>query len=733
MKLDDDELLDLLRRKEESASSYVHGALADEREQGLREYYRMPYGNEEDGWSQIVASDIQDTVEWILPDLLDIFSSTDKAVEFEPNRAQDVDGAEQATDCCNYVFYKQNNGFLVLYTAIKDMLTVRNCALHWRPQDLETVSSVPFKDATQEMLAVMLQPGDEIESAEQYPAQGPQGEPMVDPMAGAPIVLIKGRIKRVEKKRIVKVEAFSPNDLLVQRDWTSPLLHDCPYVARQITNATLSDLHLMGFKDVTAQDLRGADERSRSNRLESVNRDGETFITTDDEADDSMAEGCLRIEYVLVDADGDGIAERLCVYRLDDKILKKEVVSHVPMATGSPILNAHRWDGMSMADVVADLQQIHTELLRQTFNNLYLTNNPRNAVMTDANGTPYANIDDLLDGRAGGIVRQTRENAVTPLVTPFAAGASLPMLEYVQGMRENRTGVSRTSMGLNPDSLNNTAKGRQLDMTASQKRIKLMARIVAEVVLKPVFAGILRVLTEGEMEKIAFRLRGKFVEYDPNTWRDQYDMTINVGLGSGDGEAQAQKLTVIYQAQVAGMGMGLSTPRHLYHTQSKLVEAIGYKDVQNFFVEPPEGPMPPPQDTAMQIKQMEMQADAQKFQAEHQMAASIEKLKAQAKQQESQMQLELQASNDARDGDREQLKAEQMARIEQAKIDAALREADIRAETDRYKADLDAWVKLQIAQMQRESKEMGVQAEFQKLAQQAQYQERAKMTGGNFD
>jgi len=720
MKLDDEELLEMLRRKEDAASSYVHGALAQEREQGLREYYRMPYGNEEEGWSQIVASDIQDTVEWVLPDLLDIFSSTDKAVEFEPNRAQDVKGAEQATDGCNYVFYKQNNGFLVLYMAIKDMLTVRNCAIHWRPQDLETVSSVPFKDATPEMLAVMLQPGDEIESAEQYPAQGPQGEQIADPMTGAPVVLTKGRIKRVEKKRIVKVEAFSPNDLLVERDWTSPLLHDCPYVARQITNATLSDLHLMGFKDVTAEDLRGGDERARSNRLESVNRDGETFIDSDDDADDSMAEGCLRIEYVLADADGDGIAERLCVYRLDNKILKKEIVSHVPMATGSPILNTHRWDGMSMADVVADLQMIHTELLRQTFNNLYLTNNPRQAVLTDSAGTPLANIDDLLDGRAGGIVRHSREGAVTPLVTPFAAGASMPMLEYIQGMRENRTGVSRTSMGLNPDSLNNTAKGRQLDMTASQKRIKLMARIVAEVVLKPVFAGILKVLTDGEMEKLAFRLRGEFVEYDPNEWRDQYDLTINVGLGSGDGDAQVQKLTMIYQAQMAGMGMGLSTPKHLYHTQSKLVEAIGYKDVQNFFVEPPEGPMPPPQDPKMQIEQMRLQAEAQKFQAEHQMNATIEQLKAQAKQQESQMQLELQASNDARDGQREQFKAEQQARIAQAQMDAQLREADIRAETERYKADLDAQVRLSIAQMtaqtQRDSLVAAINTDMQKMA-----------------
>ena len=338
-------------------------------------------------------------------------------------------------------------------------------------------------------------------------------------------------------------------------------------------------------------------------------------------------------------------------------------------------------------------------MLRQTLNNLYLTNNPRTAVLTDSGGTPYANIDDLLDNRAGGILRYNRPDALQQIQTPFAAGASLPMLEYIQGMRENRTGVSRESMGLHADSLNNTATGRKLSLNSSQKRIKLIARIIAEILLKPVFAGILKELTDGGMEKLAFRLRGKFVQYDPNEWRDQYDMTINVGLGTGNGEEQIAKLTMIYQAQVAGMGMGLAHPSHIYHTQTKMAEAAGYKDVQNFFSEPQPGPMPPPQDPAMQIEQMKLQADQQKFQAEHQMNAAIEQLKAQAKQQESQMQLELQASNDARDGEREQFKAEQAARIEQAKIDAALREADIRAETDRYKADLDAQVKLQIAGM----------------------------------
>lgn len=703
-KLDDEDLLSILQRKEDAASHYVHGQLGDEREMAMREYHRMPYGNEVEGESQIVASDIQDSVEWILPALLKTFTATDKAVSFEPTRASDVAGAEQATDACNYVFYKQNNGFLILYTAIKDMLTVRNCAVMWRKEDQETVSSVPFKGATGEMLAMMLQEEDaEIESATPAPIVDQQGQPQLDPFTGQPVMGYSGRMKRTEKKSIVRVEAFSPDSLLVQSDWTSPLLQDCPYVCRMM-RVTLSDLAMMGFDDVTADDLRSSDSQdyggnasqSRITRVDNAAPADALYMGDGDSDDDAMAEGWLRIEFVLADKDGDGIAERLCVYRLRDKILKCEVTSHVPIATSSPILNPHRWDGMSMADAVADLQKLHTELLRQTLNNLYLTNNPRTKVLTDANWTPLVNIDDLLDSRAGGVIRQRDVNAVTEQVIPFSAGASMPMLEYVQGMRENRTGVSRTSQGLNPDSMNNTATGRAMDMTAAMQRVELIARIIAETLVKPIFQGILKVLTDGGMEKLAFRLRDEFVEYDPNEWRDSYDMSINVGLGTGDAQQKAAQLLNIYQMQTAGMQFGLATPAHLYHTQSKVIENAGFKDVQNFIQDPSKQPPQQPQTPLpLQIEQMKIQADAQKhqaqtmqdqqkFQAEAQMQMQVEQMKAELKLKEIRGNLELQAANDARDAERERQKAIMDAQLEAQRMEFEKWKAQLAAETQIY-------------------------------------------------
>lgn len=691
-KMDDEALLNHLQTLEEDSAAFVWGALGGEREKAQREYFRMPYGNEEDGWSSIVTSDVQDTVEWILPQLLDIFAATDSIVSFEPTKAEDVKGTEQATDTCNYIFTKKNDGFLILYTAIKDALLVKNCAVHWRKETKRRKVKTPLRGVSDMQLTMALEQGGELLNAE------PVGQ-VQDPMTGEVLTIYNATLEREETNQEIKVEAFPPEDLLVKRDWTKPLLHDCPYVAR-IMRVTLSDLVEMGYTDVTSEDLAGSDDPSesadaefRTSRL-SQNGDAYEDDTMVSVEDDSLTEGYLRIEYVLVDYDGDGIAERRCIYRLKNRILKNEEESHVPIATASPILVAHRWDGMSIAETVSDIQQLKTEMTRQMLNSLYLANTPRTKVLTDAQGSPLANVDDLLDARPGGILRTKSMDGVQEYVTPFVGGQTLPILEYVDAMRENRTGVTRYSQGLGADGLEKTNGESARLMNASQMRIKLIARIMAECLVKPIFQGILKLLTEGDMQKIAFRLRNDFVEYDPQEWRDSYDMTINVGLGTGDKDMQLRHLSAIFQSQMAlaqsPFGPALIDPIKIYNTQAKLVENAGFKNVGDFWrdpaKEPPPPQQPPPPPPQVLVKQMELQADAQKFQAEQQLTMQRESLQAEAKQRETQMQLELQAANDARDAERETMKAVHQREIEMMKL-----------ELDRYKTDADNSTRLKVA------------------------------------
>ena len=285
-------------------------------------------------------------------------------------------------------------------------------------------------------------------------------------------------------------------------------------------------------------------------------------------------------------------------------------------------------------------------------------------------------------------------NGIQEYVTPFVGGQTLPILEYVDAMRENRTGVTRYSQGLGSDGLEKTNGESARLMNASQMRIKLIARIMAECLVKPIFQGILKLLTEGDMQKLAFRLRNEFVEYDPQEWRDSYDMTINVGLGTGDKDMQLRHLGAIFQSQMAmaqsPFGQALIDPVKIYNTQAKLVENAGFKNVGDFWKdpskEPPPPQQPPPPPPQVLVKQMELQADTQKFQAEHQLTMMRENLQAEAKQRETQMQLELQAANDARDAERETMKAMHQREVELMKLDL-----------ERYKTDADNATRLKVA------------------------------------
>ena len=317
------------------------------------------------------------------------------------------------------------------------------------------------------------------------------------------------------------------------------------------------------------------------------------------------------------------------VTRLANKILNVEECSHVPIATASPILRSHRWDGHSLAELVSDLQRLGSVVTRGMLDSLYLANNPRKRVLTDTTGAPLANIDDLLDSRVGGLIRMTQVDAVTDEVTPWVGQQAFPMLEYVDRVRMNRSGVNYMSSGLDANAINKTAAGARITDGRMQERTELIARVFAETLFKPIFAGTLKLLTEYCMETLSFRLKGQFVQYDPQEWRNQYDMSINVGLGTGNKETQAMSLAQIEAAQMAavqGGGMGLLvTPKNLYNLQTQKVKLAGFQNVDDFWTDPgenmPQKPQQPsPEEIKAQAEQQkqatELQADQQKFQAQ---------------------------------------------------------------------------------------------------------------------
>lgn len=630
-KMSESDLLQFLDEEASQAFHFTEGEIASDRVRAMRAYMRAPYGTEEEGRSAVVASDTFDAVEGILPDLIEVFTSSDKAVVFEPVGPEDVESAEQVTNACNYVFYKQNNGFLILYTAIKDALLLKTGGVKWYWETKRTPTFTRYRNVDEMQLAVFLttnpnakviekeeaEPTEEelaahAEAAQQFIAAGL--EPPALP------VRLNVKIKTVEEKGCVRVCAIPPDELQVSRRHDTILLDECPYVAH-VVEKTMSDLKEMGY-EVTVEELRAAQnaEHTADRDYRETQRGGRWGWWQDDnELDDSMVRGYLREEYVLVDFDGDGIAERRRVVRLADKVLENEECSHVPIAAWTPYILTHQFNGLSVADLVEDFQRIHTEIWRQQLDNLALANNQESLVLTDAQGSPLANIDDLLNRRPGGIIRQRAAGAVQPYQQRWQGIEAMPMLEQLSVAKENRTGYTRYSQGLDGDSLNKTATGVQMIMNASQKRMKLMARIVAEALVAPMFRGIFKTLTDYGMQKISYRLNGKFVEYDPQEWRDQYDMSINVGIGTGDQIQQSAFLQQMAQAQAMAINSPLAgkliTPKNIYNLQARLVENAGFKNPGEFWTDPDTvqtPPGPPPPDPKVMLEQAKLQGEQQK-------------------------------------------------------------------------------------------------------------------------
>lgn len=624
-KMDEADLLALLNAEEDSAYQYNTGVLAEQREQALKEYLRLPYGNEEEGRSSVVTSDVFDAVEGMLPDLLDVFVASDEAVRFDPTGPEDEEGAKQASDSCNYVFYKQNNGFLLLYTAGKDALQLKTGGVKWWWDVRREASFTSYKGVDEMQLALFLATNPNAEVVEKEEREEPQ-QPQMDPMTGQMVELppkrvLDVKIKTVAEKGKVKLCNIPPDELLVSKKHNSILLDECPYVAH-IAKRTLSDIQQMGF-DVTVDEVKAAsdnEELSVDRELRDNLYDGQRGwwrnTENDHQLDDSMVEGWLKEEYVLVDFDGDGIAERRRIMRLGDKILENKEVSHVQIAAWTPYILQHRFHGLSVADLVSDFQRIGTEIWRQSLDNLYLANNQETVVLTDAQGNPQANIDDVLNRTPGGIMREKVQGAIRPYMEQWQGIQAQPMIEQLQVAKENRTGWTRYSQGLDSNSLNKTMGGMSMIMNASQKRMKLMARIMAEALVAPMFRGIFKTLTDYCMDKLSFRLNGKFVQYDPQEWRDGYDMTVNVGLGTGERDQQLMHLNMISQAQqaaMAGGGMGLLvTPQNIFNTQKRIVENAGYKNVEEFWTDP-QGKMPPPPqpDPKIEIEKEKVKQDGQ--------------------------------------------------------------------------------------------------------------------------
>jgi hypothetical protein len=629
--MDDTDLEAMVGQEITDAVSYIDSDLSPIRAMATRYYRGDPFGNEEEGRSQVVAMETRDTISAMMPSLMRVFFSTENVVEFVPRGPEDVKNAQQATDYANYVFSNDNNGFMTAYATFKDALA-RKCGIMeavWEETEEVRIEQYSgLDDATLQML--MDEPEAEMKIVVSYPDEDAMQMPtQVDPVSGMPIIPPPAMLHDVEIKRIVKsghirVSSVAPEELLLSRQALD--FENAPIIGRR-KMASVAELISIGYdEDEVMEYVGSSDLADNEENLARHALNNQQFAA---ESANPMEQRVLYCEvYIRVDFDGDGIPElrKICTMGPSYEVKRNLPSAYIPFVAFpcDPEPHTSPLEAGSIFDITHDIQEIKSEILRNTLDSLAQSIHPRTAVVEG-----QVNMDDVLNNETGAVIRMRAPNMVQTFAQPFVGQAAFPMLDYVDSIKEDRTGMSKAAMGLNADALQSSTRAAvAATISASQGRIELTSRLLAEG-MKTLFKKILFLTVTHQDKARMIRLRNEWVQIDPRSWDTSMDVTVNIGLGNGDTNEKLAALAQFAAKQEEiidkyGLDNPVVTPQQYVRTLRKMVEMSGFKDASSFVNDlpddwtPPEAPepKPSPEEVLAQVQAQSIQADIQKKAAE---------------------------------------------------------------------------------------------------------------------
>jgi hypothetical protein len=570
--------------------------------------------------SDFVATDVPDTVDGMLPAIMRMFVGSDDAVTFE---GQGQPGSEEegklATAYINHLFYVRNDGVGVVHDWFKDALLQKVGFVQvWADEEAEDAKQ-QYEGQTQEQLVMLLQDGWRLVEEPEADDEG----------------LLTFTVAKEDRRTHIKAQACAPAEMRVDINarWGGE-----PAMIGRVFGRRRFELEQDGFdlSDV-GQVSPAAPDSAMLAEL------GETDDFTYSAPHESHEELDYAEIYIKLDADGDGIAEwlkccliggKLATYT-DGKSAVEQVDGH-PFCWICPIPRSHAFFGDCPADRAVQPQKLRTRTIRAIEDNMLLTVNQRMYVNTSAN----VNIDDVLDSRAGGVVRGQgpASAAIEPIVQPNLGAPAYQFNEYIGSWAENRTGFNRYSAGTDQNALNKTARGTELLTAKADMRMELIARFFA-VGMKQLFAKMLKLAIQHQNVPEMVAINGQFVPINPSEFRNQFNVKINVGLGSGSKEQQAARIMGLLQILAGpGAAAGVVSPQNIAEAIRLYVEATEFKNPERFVSPEPTG-MPPNPQAFQQMQQQVEQQMAQMQEQLQQLSQENEGLKADAQNKQAEVML----------------------------------------------------------------------------------------------
>ena len=620
--MDEGKVKGIIENEIDNSIGYLDTETTEDRRRALEYYLRNPYGNEQEGRSQIVTGEVAEAIDGALPQLMRVFTTTEDIVYFEPKSPGDEESAKQATDYCNWAFYRDNDGLIILHNWFKDALLQKVGVVKSYWDEKTDVIKEEYKNLSEDELAFLL--SDQSLKVVKQEIEYTEMSDMMGNVVQVPKFEVY--VQRTKESGQVKIENVPPEEFLISKSARN--IEEANFVAHRRL-MTRSELIAIGYD----QDI--VDELPTYNDLEFSPERIARFPNGEQPDQNSSLDFSMQVLevyecYIRIDEDDDGIDELRRIVYCGSEILEDEETDYVPFHSICPIPIPHKFFGQSLADRTMDIQLQKSTITRQSLDNLYLTNNNRVGAVDG-----QVNLDDLLNATPGGVIRMKNPNALVPLTVQSTFGQAMPMLEYLDAVQAKRTGVSDAQSGLDPDVLNNvTATAVAAMMKSGSGKLELIARIFAETGVKSLFKGILHLLGKYQDKPRIVRMRGKYVTFDPRTWANEYDMSVNVGLGSGDREQKLAMIQMILakQEQIIqqyGPSNPLVSIGQYRNTLAKFIESAGFKDANEFMNEiTPEQnaalsqPQPPTPDAQAQVAEMLAQVEREKTQAKAQIDAA---------------------------------------------------------------------------------------------------------------
>jgi hypothetical protein len=616
-------LAEIVEAELADAKDFIDNDIGELRAKNTEYYNGELFGNEEPGRSQVVSRDVRDTVQAMMPSVMRVMHGGDRVVEFKPKRADAVKQAEQATDYINEVVLGQDNeSFLEFHSGYKDALVRKVGIWKWYWDKRERLESTQHSGLSRDDLLAFA----DDETIETIETERTSAEGIM------PEVFDVTVHRRITDGR-ARFKAVPGEQFLIDRRATS--IDDAALVAHREL-VSISDLVAMGYDEDELDEVGGAIDSSNEfdGNTEYNARMPLASVGGNRNERDPLLRKVLYVEaYVRAKVSpkkGDPAQlVKVCgIGASPFKVLHWEPADdgEAPFASICPDPEPHAFFGTCPADQVVDLQLIKSNVLRGTLDSLTLSLFPRTQIVDG-----QVNMDDLLNTELGGVIRSDTLESMREIKATFVGADSLPMLEYLDKIREDRTKQSQASQGLDADALQSSTKAAvAATISGAQANIELTCRIFAETGVKRLMRGLLKLVQRHQDRPRTVRLRGEWVEVDPKAWDAEMDVTVNVALGSGGPEEKLATLGMVKETQEGILQMlGPSNPlvslANYRNTLAEMLKLTGYKDADRFFKQVSEedgaNPAAPPTDDPAQKL-----ADAQKAETEAKMQVEMAKL-----------------------------------------------------------------------------------------------------------